>query len=334
MATKEEVGSMSAEPKTIARPWMDKLKTSQNIPLLLLLLALVVALSSLSDVFLTPVNLFSVGRQVSINGLLALGMTFVIIGGGIDLSVGAVVALVSAEIALLAKAGTPTVVIILAALLAGAAIGAISGLLVSKARITPFIATLATMSVCRGAVLIISEGTPITFDYNPVLSFIGNGLLGPVPFPLIVLALVAIVCHIISKNTKFGLHVYALGSSEEAARLSGINTKLVQGLTYVLSGLLCAVAALILTARVNSAQPTAGELFELDAIAAAVIGGTSMTGGIGTISGTILGVLILGVIGNGLNLLNVSSYWQYVIRGVIIVIAVGIDILRSRRAGG
>ncbi len=316
---------------TVRRSWFDKLKGSQNLTLVVLLAALVVLLTSTTSVFLTPVNLFSVGRQVSINGLLALAMTIVIIGGGIDLSVGAAVALVSVVVAVLAKAGFPIGLIVPMALASGLGVGAVSGLMVSRAGITPFIATLTTMSVARGVVLLISDGTPITFSFNPVLNFFGNGLIGPVPVPLIIFLTVALIFHIMMKNTKFGLHVYALGSSEEAARLSGISTKFVMWMSYVLSGLMCAVAAMILTARVNSAQPTAGELFELDAIAAAVIGGASMSGGIGSISGTVLGVLIFGVIANGLNLLNVPSYWQYVIKGTIIGLAVGIDVLRSRR---
>ncbi len=322
---------MSTIERTASRPLLDRLKGSQNIVMALLLACLVAFLTSTSNVFLTPTNLFSVGRQVSMNGLLAIGMTIVIIGGGIDLSVGAVVAFVSVLVALMAKSGMPAVVILPVALVAGGVLGTVNGTMVSKFGITPFIATLATMSASRGAVLLISNGTPIDFPFDPIINFIGNGLLGPVPVPLIIFALAAVVFHVVLGNTKFGLHVYALGSSEEAARLSGVSTRFVQLMTYVVSGLLCAVAALILTARVNSAQPTAGELWELDAIAGAVIGGTSMTGGVGTITGTVLGVLVFGVIGNGLNLLNVPSYWQYVIRGVIIGVAVGIDVLRSRR---
>jgi inositol transport system permease protein len=256
----------------------------------------------------------------------------VIIGGGIDLSVGAVVALVSSLVVIMANHGLPVVVVLAGALLAGAVFGLVSGIMVSRFEITPFIATLAGLCAYRGAVLIITDGSPITFNhFSPALNYIGNGLVGPVPFPLIILVVMAVLCHLMATRTRFGLHIFALGSSEEAARLSGIITKRVQCLTYVLSGFLCGIAALIMTARVNSSQPTAGELFELDAIAAAVIGGTSMTGGIGSVPGAMLGVAIFGIIGNGLNLLNVSSYWQYVIRGVIIALAVGIDTYRNRR---
>jgi ribose/xylose/arabinose/galactoside ABC-type transport system permease subunit len=164
------------------------------------------------------------------------------------------------------------------------------------------------------------------------LAFIGNGFLGPIPLPIIILATVAVACHVLMKTTKLGLHIYAVGGSVEAARLSGVNTKLLQGVTYAISGLMCGIAALILTARLASAQPTVGELFELDAIAAAVIGGASLGGGIGGIPGTILGMVIFGVIGNGLNLLNVSPYWQYVVKGVLIALAVTVDVFRSRRA--
>jgi ribose/xylose/arabinose/galactoside ABC-type transport system permease subunit len=308
----------------------ERFKGSQTTPLAMIFLAISLVLSLSSDVFLTETNLFSVGRQASINGLLSLGMTFVIIGGGI--SVGAVVALVSSLVVIMANHGLPVVVVLAGALLAGAVFGLVSGIMVSRFEITPFIATLAGLCAYRGAVLIITDGSPITFNhFSPALNYIGNGLVGPVPFPLIILVVMAVLCHLMATRTRFGLHIFALGSSEEAARLSGIITKRVQCLTYVLSGFLCGIAALIMTARVNSSQPTAGELFELDAIAAAVIGGTSMTGGIGSVPGAMLGVAIFGIIGNGLNLLNVSSYWQYVIRGVIIALAVGIDTYRNRR---
>lgn len=309
-----------------------RMKSSQIAPLALIFLAISLVLSLSSNVFLTETNIFSVGRQISINGLLSLGMAFVIIGGGIDLGVGAIVALVSTLIVIMANQGLPVVVVFAGAIIASAILGLISGVLVSRFGITPFIATLAGLCAWRGAVLIITDGSPITFKQSsPAINFVGNGLIGPVPFPLIVLIVMAVLCHLMATRTKFGLHIFALGSSEEAARLSGIITKRVQCLTYVLSGCLCGIAALIMTSRVNSAQPTAGELFELDAIAAAVIGGTSMTGGIGSVPGAMLGVAIFGVIGNGLNLLNVSSYWQYVIRGVIIALAVGIDTYRNRR---
>ncbi|MFB0829194.1 ribose ABC transporter permease [Brevibacillus laterosporus] len=295
---------------------------------LLGLFLLVIILSIVSSDFLTVSNIFNVLRQVSINALIAFGMTFVILTGGIDLSVGSTLALSSALSAgLMASGGDPFLAIVVG-LLAGLVMGAFNGILVAKGNVAPFIATLATMTVFRGLTLVYTEGKPIT-GLPDSFGLVGKSFFLQIPMPVIWMLLSFIALYFILKHTTFGRHVYALGSNEEATRLSGISTTKVKIWVYSISGLFASLAGIILTSRLNSAQPTAGTSYELDAIAAVVLGGTSLSGGKGWIVGTLIGAMIIGVLNNGLNLLNVSSFYQLVAKGAVILIAVLLD--RSKK---
>ncbi|MDQ0063231.1 ABC transporter permease [Paenibacillus harenae] len=292
----------------------------------LLLIMIVLAVSA--ENFLTVNNLLNVLRQVSINALIAFGMTFVILTGGIDLSVGSILALSSALSAGLMAGGTDTWIAVIAGLGAGMAMGAVNGLLVAKGRLAPFIVTLATMTVFRGLTLVYTDGKPIT-GLNKDFALLGKGYFLQIPMPIIWMVVSFAVLYIILKHTTFGRRVYAIGSNEEATWLSGISTSKVKVWVYSISGLLAAISGLILTSRLNSSQPTAGVSYELDAIAAVVLGGTSLSGGRGWIVGTLIGAVIIGVLDNGLNLLNVSSFYQQVVKGAVILVAVLLD--RSKK---
>ncbi|MCR8940094.1 ABC transporter permease subunit [Brevibacillus laterosporus] len=295
---------------------------------LLGLFLLVIILSIVSSDFLTVSNIFNVLRQVSINALIAFGMTFVILTGGIDLSVGSTLALSSALSAgMMASGGDPFLAIVVG-LLAGLVMGAFNGILVAKGNVAPFIATLATMTVFRGLTLVYTEGKPIT-GLPDSFGMVGKSFFLQIPMPVIWMLLSFVALYFILKHTTFGRHVYALGSNEEATRLSGVSTTKVKIWVYSISGLFASLAGIILTSRLNSAQPTAGTSYELDAIAAVVLGGTSLSGGKGWIVGTLIGAMIIGVLNNGLNLLNVSSFYQLVAKGAVILIAVLLD--RSKK---
>ncbi len=285
---------------------------------------LMTALSFLSGSFLTVSNLLNIARQVSINAIIAAGMTFVILTGGIDLSVGSVLALSGAIIAGLLAAGRPVLVGIAAGLAGGALLGLVNGLVIAKGRVQPFIATLAMLTIARGATLVYTDGRPIT-GLPDAFVYLGAGEIGRVPVPVVLMAAVFVLLYIVLTQTVLGRYVYAIGGNEEAARLSGVNVPFYKALVYAISGTLAAISAVILTARLNSAQPTAGAAFELDAIAAVVLGGTTLAGGEGGLGGTLLGAFIIGVLNNGLNLLDVSSFYQQVVKGIVILLAVLLD---------
>lgn len=292
----------------------------------LIIFSLIISL--LNERFLTFSNISNVLRQTSINSIIAAGMTFVILTGGIDLSVGAILAICGAIAATLIQSGMNAGLVILITLMFGAIIGIVNGTIVSKFKLQPFIVTLATMTIVRGATLVFTAGRPISTGYEAnadIFSKIGNGYFLNIPIPIIIMALVFIVGNFILKNTVMGRHVHALGGNEEATKLSGINVDRVKMFVYGISGLLAALAGILITARLSSAQPTAGTGYELDAIAAVVLGGTSMTGGKGTILRTIIGALIIGILNNALNLMNVSSYYQLLAKGLVILIAVSLD---------
>ena len=292
------------------------------------LIALIVAVSLASPNFLKLENLLNVLRQTSINAAIAMGATFVILTGGIDLSVGAILALAGAFAATLIAGGHGLASTMLLVLLAGVAIGAVSGLLVTYGAVQPFIATLVSMTVLRGIVLVFSNGTPIDSsgsDASDAFATIGDGYVLGLPIPVIIAAIVFAGCWVALTQTRFGRYVYAIGGNENVARLSGVNVTLVKISVYAVSGLLSALAGIILTARLESAQPTAGLGYELDAIAAVVVGGTSLAGGIGSMTGTLIGSLIIGVLSNALNLLDVSSYYQLITKGCVILLAVLVD---------
>ncbi|MDI6601502.1 MAG: ribose ABC transporter permease [Thermoanaerobacteraceae bacterium] len=292
------------------------------------LIALCAILSLLSPRFLTASNILNVLRQTSLNAVMAIGMTFVILTGGIDLSVGSVLAFSSIVAAGLAHSGVNAITAIFAGLIIGTVLGFINGLAVTKGNVPPFIATLAMMTMARGATLVYSNGQPKT-GLGEGFYFLGNARIGSIPFPVIVLLVVFIIAYYILSETATGRYIYATGSNENAAKLTGIKTDRVKLLVYSISGFTAALSGMMVTSMLNSAPPTAGTGAELDAIAAVVLGGTSLSGGQGGVVGTIVGALIIGVLNNGLNLLNVSSYYQQLIKGAVILMAVLID--RRRR---
>jgi ribose transport system permease protein len=284
---------------------------------------------ALTPHFLTVSNLLNIAQQTSINAIVAAGMTFVIISGGIDLSVGSIVALSGVALGSLLQANQPAAVAVAGAVVTGVGCGLLNGLLVSVGRLPPFIATLGMMSVARGAALVLTEGRPVS-GFSEGFRWLATGNIGPVPAPVIVTFLVYVIAHIVITRTTFGRYVYAIGGNEEATRLSGVAVRFHKSAIYAVSGLMSAVAAVVLTARLNSAQPIAGMMYELDAIAATVIGGTSLMGGEGSLFGTLVGALIMGVLRNGLNLLGVSSFIQQIVIGGVIVGAVLVDTILKR----
>lgn len=293
--------------------------------LLLAFVGIGVALSILTPQFLTVQNLTIIVTQVSINALLAFGVTFVIITGGIDLSIGSMVAVTGVVAASLAHPDTyPVAVPLLAGLLAGLLFGAFNGFVITRSKVPPFIVTLGTMTIGRGLALILSKGRPVS-NLSDSFNFIGGGKLLGVPTLIIILMLAFAGCSVILKKTVIGRYMYAVGGNEQAARASGIPLNTVKMVVYTLCGGLAALAGILLTARITTGQPNAGTGFELDAIAAAIIGGTSTSGGTGTMTGTLIGALLIGVISNGLDLLNVTSYYQQVVMGIIIIGAVVLD---------
>jgi ribose transport system permease protein len=297
------------------------------------LVVLVVAMSLLSGDFLTTQNLLNVGVQAAVTAILAFGVTFVIVSAGIDLSVGSVAALSATVLAWSAtSAGVPVVLAVVLAIVTGIACGLVNGALVSYGKLPPFIATLAMLSVARGLSLVISQGSPIAFPES--VSVLGDTLGGWLPVPVLVMIAMGLITALILGRTFIGRSMYAIGGNEEAARLSGLRVKRQKIVIYALSGLFAAVAGIVLASRLVSAQPQAAQGYELDAIAAVVIGGASLAGGVGKASGTLIGALILAVLRNGLNLLSVSAFWQQVVIGVVIALAVLLDTLRRKAGSG
>lgn len=294
------------------------------------LLGLIVVLWILTPHFLTVSNLLNVAQQATIIAIIAVGMTFVIITGGIDLSVGSVLAFAGVVMANALLSGVPLPLALLIGLGVGLLCGVTNGLLITIGRLPPFIATLGMMSVARGAALMFTEGRPIS-GFSEGFRSIATGEILRIPTPVVIMIVVYLIAHFVLKRTKLGRYTYAIGGNEEAALLSGINVKLNKTMVYGIAGLLSGLAAILLTARLNSAQPIAGMSYELDAIAATVIGGTSLLGGEGTVSGTLIGALIMAVLRNGLNLLSVSSFFQQVVIGSVIIFAVLIDMALKRR---
>lgn len=284
------------------------------------LIGLISAFSILSERFFTLSNMLIVMRQTSVVAFLAFGMTFVILGAGIDLSVGSVLAISGAVCAGVMQNGN-VFFAILAGLVVGSALGIFNGLVITKLRIPAFIATLAMMAIARGGTLVYTGGRPIT-GLPSSFAFLGRGYIGNIPFPIILMLFIFILAYIILKLTRFGRYVYATGGNIDAARASGIKVNNVIISNFAISGLLSGLTGIILASRLNSAQPTAGMGYELDAIAAVVLGGTNLFGGEGELWGTLVGAFIMGILNNGLNMLNVSSFYQQVVKGVVILIAV------------
>jgi ribose transport system permease protein len=296
----------------------------------LALVGLVLLISWREPKFLDSNNLYLVSRQIALTAIIALGVFFVILTGGIDLSVGSTVGLSGFICGLVMAAGWHPVPAILAGLLTGAMVGAVNGSIVAFVGVTPFIVTLGMLGVARGAVLVIKHGDSIREISKPFINTVNGSLLG-LSVPVIILLVIAAGAHVVLKYTAFGRRVYAIGGNEEATALSGINTRRVKFFTYAICGALSAVTGILFVARFQSAQADAGKGMELDAIAATVIGGTSLMGGEGSVVGVLIGAVIMGVIRNGLVLMQVSSYWQELIIGAIIVLAAVLDVVRSRR---
>jgi len=308
------------------------LKKSQS---LIALFALCLVISLLSDKFLTSNNLWNVLRQISVNVCISVGMTLVVLMAGIDLSVGSVLAFSSAVCAGLLKNGIsiPSLDLfigftvlggILVSLLIGLLMGLFNGWAITKFSLPPFVATLAMLTIARGATMLYTQGIPIS-NLGSSFEFIGSGWFLGIPVPVWVSLVVVLVVVFITKKTAFGRYIYAIGGNEKAAFLSGININSIKLAVYGIAGMMAGVGGILVTSRLNSAQPNAGASYELDSIAAVVIGGTSLSGGLGTVTGTVIGATIIGVLNNGLVLLNVSPFWQQVVKGLVILLAVIID---------
>jgi ribose/xylose/arabinose/galactoside ABC-type transport system permease subunit len=307
---------------------MPKNRFSGRAGLALALVAIAAVLSFALPTFLTLANLINLVRQISINGILAVGVTFVLLTGGVDLSLGSLVALTGVAAASFAHPGDyPVVVPVLAGIAVGAACGAVNGVVITRGRVAPFIVTLGMMTAARGLALVLSEGRPVS-NLSRGFTVLGSGSIAGIPVPVIAMAAVAAGAAVVLQNLRLGRYVYAVGGNENAARASGVRVARVKLFAYTLCGALAGLAGVVLAARITTGQPNAGVGYELDAIAAAVIGGTSLSGGVGGVGGTVLGALMMGVINNGLDLLNVPSYYQQIVKGVIIVGAVWLD--RSR----
>ena len=300
--------------------------TLQKLGPLIALLVVCIGLAFLSPDFLTVGNVLDVTRQVSINAVISFGMTLTILLGGIDLSVGSILAVASVLAAILMKAGWDAPLATLIGIIAGALMGAVNGVVIAKGKVAPFIATLGLMTLLRGVALVLSKGSPISGFSSYFFALQGGGYVAHlIPIPVMWMLAMFVLFWFVLTRTVFGRHVYATGGNEEAAKLSGVKTDGVQIVVYTISGAMAALAGVILTSRLDSAQPTAGAGYELDAITAVVLGGTSLSGGRGWIFGTLVGALLIGVLNNGLNLLGVSSFYQQVIKGSVILVAVLLD---------
>lgn len=288
------------------------------------LIILCAVISIVSPRFLGIANLRNLFTQISVNGVISLGMTFVILTGGIDLSVGSVVAISGAVAAATIQSTGSIILGILAALFTGIFVGFINGIVVARGKIQAFVATLATQTVFRGVTYVFTGGNPISGLSDDFIKVTNSRILG-IPVPVIMTIIVFVICAYILTQTRYGRYVYAVGGNEDSARLSGISVNNIKIWVYIISGITAAIAGIIVTSRIGSAAPTAGNGYELDAIAAIVIGGTNLVGGEGTIVGTIIGVLIIGVLSNGLNLMDVSAFYQTIVKGLVILLAVLID---------
>lgn len=296
----------------------------------LVFVVLFVAFAAINENFLSSSNLFTIARQVSMFGIAAVGMTFVILIGGIDLAAGSVITLVNVVCAyLMVKMHFSMIAAILVSLFLSMLIGALNGFMVAKIGMPAIIATFATQIIFEGAGYLLSGGTPI-YGFDPRFKVIGQGYVGPVPVPVIIMAVCFLLGAFILNKTYFGRYFYAVGGNEDASRLSGIKVKSVKFMIYVLSGLFAGIAGIVMLSRTNSAQPTAGKGFEFDVITCVVLGGVSVSGGFGKISNVVAGTLIIGVLTNGMVLMNVSTYMQMVVKGIVLILAVGFDSLQNK----
>lgn len=327
--TVQEGSAPAAEERPRFRIQVTRILKNYGIVFAFILVCLI--LSLLSPVFLRWINILTVIRQASIVGIIGVGMTFVILTGGIDLSVGSILALSGAVAAGLLKDGMPLVVVIPAALGVGALLGLANGLIITVGRITPFVTTLGMMSIARSFTLIHNQGMPIS-GFAPSFRYIGGGFVLGIPFPIIVFGVTVALAAIVLRETRLGRYTFAIGGNEEAVRLSGIRTGWYKTVVYVISGLASALAAVVLSSRLNSAETTAGTGYELDVIAAVVIGGTSLNGGRGGVWGTLIGALLIAVINQGMVLLGIGVYNQGLVKGLILLGAVLLDRLREEQS--
>lgn len=315
--------------KRPARDWAGLLA---QYGIFLALLILIAFFAARSDVFLSSTNILNVLRQVSVVGICAVGMTFIMLTGGIDLSVGSVIGVAGMTCATLISMGYPVAAAVAAAMLLGIAFGALAGFIINELRIPPLITTLGLMTALRGVSYMIGGGLPV-YGVPDDLKFLGQGYLFGVPVPVILMVVVLIVGHVVLTHTVFGRQVYGTGGNEEASRLSGVSVKGVKYKVYLIGFTLSSFAGIVLLARVNSGQPRGGEGYELDIITAAVLGGVSIFGGIGRLTGVVAGVLIMGVLANGMILINIDEYVQWVVKGCVLLAAVALDQFIHHRGG-
>lgn len=328
--------SSNKEPHTVPARAVDTLRgwlKIRELNILSVLLLVGILISLFSPYFLTTNNLMGVFRSFSLIAIMSIGMMLVIITGGIDLSVGSVMGLSSLITALAFQHGVGAVGAVFAGLAVGAAVGCFNGFMITCIQLPPFIATLGTLSIGRGLMYIITKGVPVTPDASDSFTFIGQGYIGFVPFPVVIMLAMTAIFSVLMRHTRFGRHVYATGGNETAARLSGVRTARVKFTVYALSGMIAALAGVISFSRFVSAEPASGFGAELDVIAAAAIGGASLAGGAGSVEGAIIGAALAGIITNGVVLLNIDTYAQQAITGCVILIAVSIDIWRVRGKG-
>ena len=302
----------------------------QNIGILIGLAALMAIVSLFSESFFTASNMWNILRQISTNALLAFGMTSVILTGGIDLRVGPLLAFSGVFAAyVMGNLGWPIWAAIAGSIILCSMVGMLNGVIVTKTGIAPFVVTLSVQQIFRGFAMLLANGAPIRIRDQGFIN-IGTTYIGPVAFPVIYMIIIMALCYVVLNKTQFGRHIYALGGNKTAARFAGIRTQRIEVMVYALSGFLAGIAGIVLAARMTAGVPATGDGYECDAIAAVVLGGASFTGGIGTIGGTLIGAIIIGVLNNGLNMLNVASFWQYVAKGVVILLAVMVDVLRKQ----
>ena len=332
MAEEKAVAAQNTSGSRFVKAAKIYFKENLGIIVALLVLCLFLAVNPLTrSSFLTQKNVFNVLRQISTNLYLACGMTMVIILGGIDLSVGSVIAMSGCVAAgCVSRYNLPLAVALLCGVLVGLVVGMFNGYVISSTTIPPFIVTLSTMNIAKGLAYVYTGGSPVRV-VTKEWQFVGAGYIGPVPTPVVLLVIVLFVTAMIMNKTKLGRHLYAVGGNAQAAEFSGISVARVKFLVHTYSGIMAGLAGIVLASRMYSGQPTAGDGAEMDAIAAVVVGGTSMAGGSGKIGGTIIGGLIIGVLNNGLNLMNVNSFWQYVVKGCVILLAVYLDYIRNKK---
>ena len=296
------------------------------------LIALCIIFGSINPAFFSVTNLFNVLRQVAVVGIVAVGMTFVMLTGGIDLSVGAIIGVSAVAAAKAMLAGMPPILAFLMTLLIGVVLGVVNGFFINKLRIPPLVATLGAMTALRGVAFIVTDGLPV-FGFSDTFRQLGQGYLWIIPIPVIITAMMFIIGHIMLNNTRSGRYIYGVGSNEEATRLSGINVQTIKYGVYTISGLLSSLAGLVLLSRINSGQPRAGTGYEIDVITAVVLGGVSISGGVGKVGLVVVGVLIMGVLSNGMIMINIDEYVQGTVKGLVLIASVGAEsVIHHRRA--